>query len=60
SAVCALSTFYQAGDEDTPEGLDLSMYRLMGKLPTIAGWSYKKALGQPTIYPDNSLGYCEN
>ncbi|HKJ00668.1 MAG TPA: citrate synthase [bacterium] len=60
SAVCALSTFYQQGDEGTPEGMDLSMYRLMGKLPTIAAWSYKKALGQPTLYPDNSLGYIEN
>ena len=60
SAVCALSTFYQQGDESTPEGLDLSMYRLMGKLPTIAAWAYKKGLGQPTIYPDNSLGYTEN
>ena len=60
SAVCALSTFYQQADEFTPEGLDLSVYRLMGKLPTIAAWSYKRSLGQPTMYPDNSLGYCEN
>jgi citrate synthase len=60
SAVCALSTFYQQGDESTPEGMNLSMYRLMGKLPTIAAWSYKKALGQPTLYPDNSMGYIEN
>ena len=60
SAVCALSTFYQQADEATPEGMDLSMYRLMGKLPTIAGWWYKKAHGQPTVYPDNSLGYTEN
>jgi citrate synthase len=60
SAVCALSTFYQQGDEGTPEGMDLSMYRLMGKLPTIAAWAYKRGLGQPTIYPDNSLGYTEN
>ena len=60
SAVCALSTYYQQGDESTQEGLDLSMYRLMGKLPTIAAWTYKKSLGQPYIYPDNTLSYCEN
>ncbi|MEE8435672.1 MAG: citrate/2-methylcitrate synthase, partial [bacterium] len=60
SAVCALSTFYQQGDESTQEGLDQSMYRLMGKLPTIAAWTYKKSLGQPYIYPDNKLSYCEN
>ena len=60
SAVCALSTYYQQADESTDEGLDLSMFRLMGKLPTIAAWSHKKAHGQPFTYPDNSLGYCEN
>lgn len=60
SAVCALSTFYQQGDESTDEGLDLSMFRLMGKLPTISAWAYKKSQGQPYVYPDNSLGFCEN
>jgi citrate synthase len=60
SAVCALSTFYQQVDESTEEGLALSTYRLMGKLPTIAAWAYKKSIGQPFIYPDNSLGYTEN
>jgi citrate synthase len=60
SAVCALSTFYQQVDETDDEGLALSMYRLVGKLPTIAAWAYKKSIGQPLIYPDNSLRYCEN
>ena len=60
SAVCALSTYYQQGDESTQEGLELSMFRLMGKLPTIAAWTYKKSLGHPYIYPDNDLNYCEN
>jgi citrate synthase len=60
SAVSALSTYYQQVDESTEEGKKLSMLRLMGKLPTIAAWIYKKSLGQPFIYPDNSLGYTEN
>jgi len=60
SAVCALSTFYQQSDESQEDGVRLSMYRLMGKLPTIGAWIYKKSLGQPLIYPDNSLGYTEN
>jgi citrate synthase len=60
SAVCALSTFYQQSDEATEEGMQLSMYRLMGKLPTIAAWINKKSLGQPFIYPDNTIGYTEN
>jgi citrate synthase len=60
SAVSALSTFYQQVDESNEEGKKLSMLRLMGKLPTIAAWIYKKSLGQPYIYPDNTLGYTEN
>ena len=60
SAVCALSTYYTRIDDFTPDGLEESMYRLMGKLPTIAAWAFKKSLGQPMNYPDNSLGYCEN
>ena len=60
SAVCALSTFYQQGDESTDEGLELSMFRLMGKLPTISAWAFKKSHGQPYVYPDNSLAFCEN
>ncbi len=60
SAACALSTFYQQVAEGTEQGLALSMYRLLGKLPTIAAWAYKKSIGQPFIYPDNSLGYIEN
>ncbi len=35
-------------------------HRLMGKMPTIAGWAFKKNIGQPFIYPDNNLSYCAN
>ena len=31
-----------------------------GKMPTIAGWAFKKNIGQPFIYPDNNLSYCAN
>ena len=34
--------------------------RLMAKVPTIASYAYKKSIGQPLLYPDNSLGYVEN
>ena len=34
--------------------------RLLAKLPTIAAYAYKKSIGQPFLYPDNSLGYVEN
>jgi citrate synthase len=61
SAVSALSTFYQDNlnpfDQDQ---VDLSSVRLLAKVPTIASYAYKKSIGQPLLYPDNSLGYVEN
>ena len=61
SAVSALSTFYQDSlDFDHPEHVEISTVRLMAKLPTIAAYAYKKSVGQPLLYPDNSLGYVEN
>jgi citrate synthase len=61
SAVSALSTFYQ--DSHNPfdaEQVELSTVRLLAKLPTIAAYAYKKSVGQPFLYPDNSLGLVEN
>jgi citrate synthase len=61
SAVSALSTFYQ--DSLNPfdqEQVEISTIRLMAKVPTIASYAYKKAIGQPMLYPDNSFGYVEN
>ena len=61
SAVSALSTFYQDSlDPFDPEQVDLSTVRLMAKLPTIAAYAYKKSIGQPFLYPDNSLSLVEN
>ena len=61
SAVSALSTFYQdALDPFNPEQVELSTIRLLAKLPTIAAYAYKKSVGQPLLYPDNSLGLVEN
>jgi citrate synthase len=61
SAVSALSTFYQGFlDPFDEEDFELSTYRLMAKLPTIAAYAYKKSVGQPFLYPDNSLGHVEN
>src|SRR5689334_5434846 len=61
SAVSALSTFYQ--DSLNPfdrDQVEISTIRLLAKVPTIASYAYKKSIGQPTLYPDNSLGYVEN
>jgi citrate synthase len=61
SAVTALSTFYQdALDPTDPAQVDISGIRLMAKLPTIAAYAYKKSIGHPLPYPDNSLDYVEN
>jgi citrate synthase len=61
SVVAALSTFYQDSlDVHDPEEVKISIHRLLAKLPTIAAYSYKKSTGQPFIYPQNSLDYCEN
>jgi citrate synthase len=61
SAVGALSTFYQEClDPFDKDHVESSTMRLMAKLPTIAAYAYKKSVGQPLLYPDNSLGYVEN
>jgi len=61
SAVSALSTFYQDSlDPFDADQVDLSTIRLMAKLPTIAAYAYKKSMGQPFLYPDNSQGLVEN
>jgi citrate synthase len=61
SAVSALSTFYQdALNPFDRDQVEMSTIRLLAKVPTIASYAYKKSIGQPTLYPDNSLGYVEN
>ncbi|MGH3793768.1 MAG: citrate synthase [Pseudonocardiaceae bacterium] len=61
SAVSALSTFYQ--DSLNPfdhEQVEISTVRLLAKVPTIAAYAYKKSIGHPFLYPDNSLGLVHN
>ena len=61
SVVSAMSTFYQDSlDPHDPEQVEVSIHRLLAKLPTIAAFSHKKSLGQPFIYPNNNASYCEN
>ncbi len=61
SAVNALSAYYQDSlDPDDPEQVELSTTRLLAKMPTIAAYAYKKSVGQPFLYPDNSLSLVEN
>jgi len=47
-------------DPRDPDQRQLAIYRMMGKMPTIAAFSYKQSIGQPFIYPENRLTYCQN
>jgi citrate synthase len=61
SAVSALSTFYPHSlDPFDDEQVNISTIRLMAKMSTIAAYAYKKSIGQPLLYPDNSLSLVEN
>jgi citrate synthase len=59
--VGALSSFYHDSlDINNPDHRRISAFRLIAKVPTIAAWAYKYSIGQPFIFPKNSLGYAEN
>lgn len=62
SMVCSLSTFYpESQDPNRPQqAVDLTIQRLLAKLPTLAAWSFKHSMSHPYVYPKNEYGYCEN
>lgn len=61
SVIHALSTFYADSlDVRNPDHVHRCSMRLLAKAPTIAAYAHKKSIGQPYVYPDNDLGYCEN
>ncbi|CAN5595266.1 citrate synthase [soil metagenome] len=61
AATAGLSTFYQDHYDPLDErDVEVSIYRLMAKLPTIAAWAHKKSIGQAYIYPWNRLSYPAN
>src|SRR5436309_6781869 len=59
--VGALSAFYHdALDINNPQHRIISAFRLIAKMPTIVGMSYKYSIGQPFMYPRNELAYTAN
>ncbi|MFM9835561.1 MAG: citrate synthase [Methylophilaceae bacterium] len=59
--VGSMSAFYfDSMDVYNPHHREISAYRLLAKVPTIAAWSYKYNLGQPFMYPKNKFNYAEN
>ena len=61
SGTVGMSTFYPDSQQIyDPAAVELTTLRLIGKLPTLAAWSFKKAIGQAYVYPRNDLGYAAN
>jgi citrate synthase len=59
--VGALATFYpDSVDPADPHQVEVSVHRLLAKLPTIASYAYKHSIGQPFMYPRNNLDYVSN
>jgi citrate synthase len=59
--VGALSAFYHdSTDINDPRQREIASHRLIAKMPTLAAMAFKYTMGQPFVYPLNSLGYTEN
>jgi citrate synthase len=59
--VGALSAFYHDSTDITdPKQREIASHRLIAKMPTLAAMAYKYSLGQPFVYPDNTLSYTGN
>lgn len=59
--VGSMAAFYHdAMDIRDPKHREISAYRLLAKVPTVAAWCYKYNLGQPFMYPQNRYTYAEN
>ena len=61
SVVAAMSAFYpDSTDVNDLVQRKISARRMIAKVPTLAAMAYKYSIGQPFIYPDNTLDYSEN
>jgi citrate synthase len=62
SLICSLTAFYPESLDPSrnEDAVNLSIIRLLAKMPTFAAWAYKNEVGHPVNYPDNSLDYCSN
>ncbi|MCR9250258.1 MAG: citrate synthase [bacterium] len=62
SLVTSLTAFYPESLDPNRswDGVNLSIIRILAKMPTFAAWAYKNEMGHPLNYPDNTLDYCSN
>ena len=55
----SLAAFYHDSlDPENPAHRMITAIRLIAKIPTLAAACYKHSVGQPYVYPKNSLDYC--
>ena len=62
SMVSSLATFYPESLDPnrSAEAKDLTVQRILAKLPTLSAWSYKNSIRHKVMYPRNNYNYCEN
>ena len=62
SMISSLSTFYPESLDPnrSTEAKNLTIHRLIAKLPTLAAWAFKNSLSHPFMYPRNEYDYCQN
>jgi citrate synthase len=62
SMIASLATFYpeSLNPNRSAEAKNLTIHRLIAKLPTLAAWSYKNSMRHPFMYPKNEYDYCSN
>ena len=62
SMISSLSTFYPESLDPnrSKEAKNLTIHRLIAKLPTLAAWAFKNSLSHPFMYPRNEYDYCQN
>ncbi|MDO4917035.1 MAG: citrate synthase [Rothia sp. (in: high G+C Gram-positive bacteria)] len=61
ASVSAMSTFYSDSlDPFDDRQVEISTFRLLSKVPTLAAYAFKKSKGEPFMYPKNNLNYAEN
>ncbi len=62
SMISSLATFYPESLDPnrSKEAKDLTIHRLIAKLPTLAAWAYKNSIRHPFMYPKNEFDYCKN
>jgi citrate synthase len=62
SLICSLSAFYpeSLNARQSPEEVNLTIIKLLAKMPTIVSWIYKKSMGHPIVYPQNKYDYVTN